>query len=82
MAAKDGSFSFDFSGTYTQVEPMKSIAYTMDDTRKCTIFFVDGNCGTVKVTETFDLESENSLELQQQGRQAILNNFKKYVENL
>lgn len=82
MAAKDGSFSFDFSGTYTQVEPMKFIEYIMDDGRKCTVFFVDENCGTIKVTETFDPETENSLELQQQGRQAILDNFKKYIENL
>ena len=81
MAAKHGSFSFDFSGTYTQVEPMKFIEYIMDDGRKCTVFFVDENCGTIKVTETFDPETENSLELQQQGRQAILNNFKKYIEN-
>jgi uncharacterized protein YndB with AHSA1/START domain len=82
MAAKDGSFSFDFGGTYTHIEDKKSIEYVMDDGRKCTVFFVDENCGTIKISETFDPETENSLELQQQGRQAILDNFKKYVENL
>lgn len=82
MAAKDKSFSFDFSGTYTHIEDKKIIEYLMDDGRKCSVFFVDENCGTIKVSETFDPETENSLELQQQGRQAIINNFKKYVENL
>jgi len=82
MAAKDGSFSFDFTGTYINIEEKKSIEYVMDDGRKCTVFFVDENCGTIKISETFDPETENSLELQQQGRQAILDNFKKYVENL
>lgn len=82
MAAKDGSFSFDFTWTYTHIEDKKSIEYVMDDGRKVSIFFVDENCGTIKVSETFDPENQNSLELQQQGRQAILDNFKKYVESL
>lgn len=82
MAAKDNSFSFDFSGTYTHIEEKKIIEYVMDDGRKCAVFFVDENCGTIKVSETFDPETENALELQQQGRQAILDNFKKHVENL
>jgi uncharacterized protein YndB with AHSA1/START domain len=29
MEAKDGSFGFDFAGTYTRIEPHKLIAYTM-----------------------------------------------------
>ena len=29
MAAKDGSFSFDFAGQYDIVEPLSKIAYTM-----------------------------------------------------
>ncbi len=82
MAAKDKSFSFEFGGTYTSIEPMKSIAYTMDDGRTCSIFFLDENCGTVKVTVNFDPESENPIDMQQQGRQAILDNFKKHVENI
>lgn len=90
MAAKDGSFSFDYVGMYTQLEDKKLIAYTLgemkeyfiDAGRKVSIMFVDENCGTVKVTETFDPEEVHSLELQQQGRQAILDNFKKHVESL
>lgn len=81
MAAKDESFSFDFSGTFTEVEPMKKIAYTLDDDRKVVIeFTVNGE--EVTVVESFDPESVNSLELQETGWQMILNNFKKHVDSL
>lgn len=79
MAAKDGSMSFDFGGVYTAVEENKLIAYTMDDERKATIrFSSEGN--TTNIEETFEAEGENSLEMQEQGWQAILNNFKAYTE--
>lgn len=81
MAARDGSASFDFMGTYTQVIPKKLIAYTMEDGRKCEVLFaVEGN-GT-RVSETFDAETENTVELQRGGWQAILDNFKAYAEAL
>lgn len=79
MEAKDGSFGFDFSGVYTKVEPQKQIEYTLDDGREVKISFVsDGNETTV--FEQFEAEQENSMELQQAGWQAILDNFKKYPE--
>ncbi len=83
MQAKDGSAGFDFGGVYTAVEEGKHIAYTMDgeDARKVTIDFTQAE-GGVRVVETFDMESENSEELQRGGWQSILNNFKKYAENL
>ena len=76
MAAKDGSFSFDFEGVYTNVEPNKVIEYTMGDGRKVKIVF-EGNGNETKVTETFDPESSNPIEMQRGGWQAILDNFKK-----
>ena len=80
MEAKDGSFGFDFWGIYDEVKTNELIAYTMDDGRKATIIFnSDGN--TTKVTETFEAENENPVEMQRDGWQAILNNFKKHVEN-
>lgn len=79
MAAKDGSFSFDFSGTYTEVTEHQRIAYTLDDERKVDITF-EAVGDTTKVTESFEAEDMNSLELQQGGWQAILDNFKKCVE--
>lgn len=79
MAAKDGSMSFDFEGTYTDVEEPKLIAYLLADGRRVNVIFqADGN--DTKVIETFDPESMNPREMQQAGWQAILDNFKKYVE--
>jgi len=80
MAARDGSMSFDFGGVYTNVEHLKTIAYALEDGRKVkTDFQFVGN--GVKVVTNFEAETQNSIELQKGGWQAILNNFKKYVEN-
>lgn len=79
MAAKDNSVSFEFAGTYTEVLPEKKTAYTMADGRSVTVNFTQ-EADAVIVTETFDPETENTLELQRSGWQAILNNFKAYVE--
>jgi uncharacterized protein YndB with AHSA1/START domain len=79
MEAKDGSFGFDFGGVFDKVETHKSIAYTLGDGRKVKIDYTSLGAQT-KVVETFEAESQNSLELQQNGWQAILNNFKSYAE--
>jgi uncharacterized protein YndB with AHSA1/START domain len=80
MEAKDGSFGFDFGGTYDMVTANEYIEYTMGDTRKVNVSFAkDGD--KTKVVENFEAESENSVELQKGGWQAILDNFKKYTEN-
>jgi uncharacterized protein YndB with AHSA1/START domain len=78
MEAKDGSSGFDFAGTYTEVEEYKKIAYTMLDGRTVTIAFAPEGLG-YKITETFEAEDENPLEMQKNGWQAILDNFAKYV---
>ncbi|QQL48248.1 SRPBCC family protein [Mucilaginibacter ginkgonis] len=79
MAAKDGSFSFDFGGTYTEIKEHEFIAYSLDDGRTVQITFASEGDNT-KLTETFDAEDQNPVDMQQGGWQAILNNFKKYVE--
>jgi len=79
MAAKDGSVSFDFGGVYTNVEKYKTIEYVMDDGRKVQVQFSSQGDDT-KVTETFDPENTNPIEMQRGGWQAILDNFKKHVE--
>lgn len=79
MEARDGSFGFDFGGIYDDVEPNKLIAYTMGDGRKVFVNFTqEGN--NTHISETFDAENTHPIEMQQAGWQAILNNFKKYVE--
>ncbi len=79
MEAKDGSFGFDFGGVYDDVRQNEYIAYTLEDDRKVQITFSPQGDET-KVVETFEAEGTNSVELQQMGWQAILNNFKKYTE--
>jgi uncharacterized protein YndB with AHSA1/START domain len=79
MAAKDGSFSFDFGGIYTDVEENKYIAYGLEDGREVKIWFEDLGDST-KVTESFDAETQNPTEMQQCGWQAILDSFKSYTE--
>ena len=79
MEAKDGSFGFDFGGTYDSVKINEEIAYTLGDNRKVKVVFIDLGDRT-KILETFEAEGENSVDMQKDGWQAILNNFKKYTE--
>jgi len=87
MSAKDGSFSFDLTGTYTGVVENEEITYITDkapeeeSSRECEVKFTNLGDGTTKITEIFDAEQVNSIELQQAGWQAILENFKKFVES-
>lgn len=80
MEAKDGSYGFDFEGIYDVLSVYEKIEYTLGDGRKVKVYF-KGQGNTTKVTETFEAENENSIEMQKQGWQAILDNFKKYVES-
>jgi len=80
MAAKDGSFSFEFGGVYDKVENHKTIEYTIGDGRKVKISFTPSGNET-KIVESFEAEDQNSLEMQKAGWQAILNSFKKHTEN-
>jgi uncharacterized protein YndB with AHSA1/START domain len=80
MEAKDGSFGFDFAGTYTKVEPMTLIEYTFGE-RTGRVEFMPEGAG-VRVRVSFDAESENPEEQQRQGWQTILNNFSQHVQTL
>jgi uncharacterized protein YndB with AHSA1/START domain len=80
MAAKDGSFSFDFGGVYDKVINNQLIEYTLGDGRKVSITFTSDDDDQTTVTETFDPEKENPIEMQRGGWQAIMDNFKAYVE--
>ena len=79
MEARDGSAGFDFTGVYTDVKQLRQISYTMDDDRKVEVLFVSGvNVTSVRIT--FETEQTNPVEIQKEGWQSILNNFKRYVE--
>jgi len=79
MAAKDGSFEFDFWGTFQQIEDVKKLEIVLGDDRKMSVIFEPKGDETI-LTELFEPELENSHELQKAGWQAILSNFKNYVE--
>ena len=77
MEAKDGSFGFDFAGTYTKIVPRKLIEYSFGD-RAGTVEFITAE-NSVTVRSTFDAESTHSVEQQRDGWQAILNRFASHV---
>lgn len=79
MEAKDGSMGFEFGGVYDEVREHEYIEYTMGDGRKVKVHFTPEGKST-KVTESFEAEDTNPVEMQQGGWQAILDNFKKYTE--
>ena len=79
MASKDGTMGFDFEGIYTNVVNPSLIEYEMADGRKVKIIF-EKDEDSIKVIESFDPETENPEKMQKNGWQAILDNFKKYVE--
>jgi uncharacterized protein YndB with AHSA1/START domain len=81
MEAKDGSFGFDFWGVYDVIDLYHYIKYTLGDNRVVEITFSTEG-GSTKVTEIFEAETINPIELQQQGWQLILNNYKAHAESV
>ena len=80
MEAKDGSFGFDFGGEYTEIREQELLAYKLDDGRKAKVSFEEKD-KKVTLTEEFEVEDQNPVEMQKEGWQAILSNFKKYTES-
>jgi len=80
MEAKNGSFGFDFSGTYDEVKTNELITYTLDDERKVNIIFTSLENEKTEIVQSFEAEDENPVEMQQAGWQSILDNFKNYTE--
>ena len=79
MESKDGSMGFEFSGIYDNIKINNHIEYTLEDNRKVKIDFTTMT-NQIKIIEIFEAETTNSLELQHNGWQAILDNFKRYTE--
>ncbi|MDD2798531.1 MAG: SRPBCC domain-containing protein [Bacteroidales bacterium] len=81
MSSRDKTMGFDFEGTYTEVNNLSKIVYVLADERVVeTTFTLESN--GVKVTQIFDPETENPIEMQQYGWQCILENFKIHVDSL
>ena len=89
MAARDGSFQFDFSARYDIVEPMKRVVYTMGEMKE---YFLDAGrtvevlfeetWNGIRLTEIFDAEDIHTEKQQIAGWSAIFENFRKYTESL
>lgn len=80
MEAKNGSVGFDFGGTYGDIIDRQEINYTLEDGRRVRIIFMNVD-HKVQIIESFEVEDIHPIEMQQQGWQAILDNFQKYVEH-
>ena len=80
MEAKDASMWFDFGGVYSDIVDKQEINYTLEDGQKTKITFIEVD-NKVQVIESFEAEDINSIEMQRQGWQAILDNFQRYVEH-
>jgi len=79
MEAKDGSFGFDFEGIYSEIIPGEKLVYGLADGRQVAVSFTKLDDNTT-VTVDFDAENENPIDMQRDGWQAILNNYKTYTE--
>lgn len=80
MEAKDSSVGFDFEGVYNKIIENKLIEYTLLDGRKVTVEFSQSN-GITLISEKFEPETENPIDMQKAGWQAILDNFRKYTQS-
>lgn len=80
MEAKDGSFGFDFEAIYNEIVNGEKFTYTMTDNRVVHVTFKELDNNQTEVKVIFDAETENPVEMQRQGWQSILDNFKKYTE--
>ncbi len=79
MEAQDGSMGFNFSGKFILILSQARIDFVLEDDRKVSVRFAQIE-GAVEVSEIFTAENEHSAEMQKKGWQAILDNFKSYVE--
>jgi uncharacterized protein YndB with AHSA1/START domain len=79
MGLKDGGFMFDHAGVYNEVQLQRLITYTLDEGRKSTIAFEAGD--TVTITETFEPNDTDPLDMQLHFCEAVLQSFKKYAES-
>lgn len=80
MEAKDGSFGFDFEAVYSELVVGEKFTFVLSDSREVSVTFHKHNNQT-DVIVTFDAENQNPIEMQKDGWQAILDNFKKYAES-
>ena len=80
MEAKDGSFGFDFKGTFDEIREQELLKYHLDDGRNVEVVFNKTDESTTEIVLTFEPEKQNPAEMQRDGWNHILHNFEKYAE--
>lgn len=78
MEARDGSFGFDYAGTYDEVDAPHAVTLRLDDGRRARTTFIPEDGGT-RVTTSFDPEGTHPPEMQRAGWQAILDSYAAHV---
>lgn len=81
MDAKDGTFGFEFEAVYTEILLQKKLAFTLADGRHVLVEFAEGK-SIVVVKITFDADNKREIDMQREGWQTILENFRRYAEGL
>jgi len=81
MKTKDDSVAFDFTGIYDKVIINEYIKSTLFDGRKVVNIFKSNGDETILI-ENFDPEAQTPIPDQEAFTQAVIDNFKKYVEGL
>jgi uncharacterized protein YndB with AHSA1/START domain len=82
MEAQDGSFGFDYNGTFDEIIPRKLLKYHLEDGRNVEVVLESVDSKMTKITETFEPDPEQPEQMQREGWYGILNNFHKYAENI
>ena len=70
MEAKDGSFGFDFAGTYTKIIPNELIEYIFDD-RSASVEFINVNAAELVAEAVLVLINRQSLTTPAQLYEAV-----------
>lgn len=81
METKDGSYGFDYAGTFDEVIPQQKLSYTLDDGRKAEVIFNKVDETTTEVFLDIEAETKNPVEMQKNGLDKILHSFELYSEN-
>lgn len=80
MKSKEGGFDFEYKATYKQIELKKFIAFTLSDSRRVEVAFFEVE-DVVHIEIRFEAVREQDLDVQLQGWQKLLFNFKNHIEN-
>ena len=82
IAFKDpkGKNTFDYEGTFVNLDAPKKIQYKLDDDRMVSIRFIELGPSKTRILETFDSENVMPISTQRAGWKAILDHLDDYLK--